>query len=122
MEGAKTEPHYFALFNNQTSVIRVSCIRGKHDSAPPYVLKRMRNHLKREELRSDDEAWLVVDKDQWTSGQLDALEAWAEEADNYGFALSNPNFEYRLLLHFEDGNAVASASDCVTRLKSHLPK
>jgi hypothetical protein len=97
VEGVKTEPQYFAIFNDQQSVIRVNCLKGSHDSSPPQVLKRMEDHLRQEELRSSDEAWLVVDKDQWTK------------------------FEYWLLLHFEDGTGIASSRDCSDRLKRHLP-
>jgi len=81
----------------------------------------MEDHLRQEELRSSDEAWLVVDKDQWTDEQLDQLRAWAQARDNYGFALSNPKFEYWLLLHFEDGTGIASSRDCSDRLNRHLP-
>ena len=121
VEGVKTEPQYFAIFNDQQSVIRVNCLKGSHDSSPPQVLKRMEDHLRQEELRSSDEAWLVVDKDQWTDEQLDQLHAWAQARDNYGFVLSNPKFEYWLLLHFEDGTGIASSRDCSDRLKRHLP-
>ncbi|MBF0109428.1 MAG: RloB domain-containing protein [Magnetococcales bacterium] len=121
VEGVKTEPRYFAIFNDQHSVIRVNCLKGSHDSAPPQVLKRMEDHLRQENLRSTDEAWLVVDKDQWTDEQLAQLHAWAQARDNYGFALSNPRFEYWLLLHFEDGTGITSSRNCNDRLKRHLP-
>ena len=121
VEGAKTEPQYFAIFNNQQSVIRVNCLKGKHDSAPPQVLKRMKDHLKKAALKKSDEAWLVVDKDQWTDEQLPQLFEWSQEADNFGFALSNPKFEYWLLLHFEDGAGITSSQDCSDRLKRQLP-
>jgi hypothetical protein len=82
----------------------------------------MLDYLRREGLRSsDDEAWLVVDKDKWTDEQLLKLHAWAQARDNYGFALSNPNFEYWLLLHFEDGAGIASSRGCSDRLRRHLP-
>ncbi len=120
VEGAKTEPQYFGIFNNQQSVIRVSCLKSSHGSSPLHVLKRMEDHLRQVELRSTDEAWLVVDKDQWTDEQLVQLHEWATSRDNFGFALSNPKFEYWLLLHFEDGNDIASSRDCTERLKRHL--
>ena len=50
----------------------------------------------------------------------DALK-WADGHDNYGFALSNPKFEYWLLLHFENANGVATADECDRRLRKHLP-
>lgn len=120
VEGIKTEPRYFAIFNNQQSMIRVNCIKGNH-SSPPQVLKRMKDYLQREELRPSDEAWLVVDKDQWTDEQLSELHTWANAHPNYGFALSNPKFEYWLLLHFEDGNDIVSSRDCSERLMRYIP-
>lgn len=120
VEGVKTEPQYFGIFNNQQSVIRVSCLKSSHGSSPLQVLKRMEDHLRQVDLRSTDEAWLVVDKDQWTDEQLVQLHDWAQTGENFGFALSNPKFEYWLLLHFEDGNDIASARDCTERLKRHL--
>ncbi len=122
VEGVKTELQYFNIFNDQQSVIRVNCLKGGHDSAPKHVLKRMRNHLREEELKASDEAWLVVDKDLWSDEQLAQLHAWAQERDNYGFALSNPKFEYWLLLHFEDGAGITSSTDCSDRLKRQLPE
>ena len=121
VEGVKTEPQYFAIFNDQQSVIRVNCLKGRHDSSPPQVLKRMGDYLRQEESRSSDEAWLVVAKDKWTDGQLTQLHAWAQKRDNYGLALSNPKFEYWLLLHFEDGTDIASSRDCSDHLKRYLP-
>ncbi|MGI6354847.1 MAG: RloB domain-containing protein [Lentisphaerae bacterium] len=124
-EGVKTEPQYFERFSGSNSVVRVHCLKGKHDSAPPHVLKRMKEHLDREGLKPSDkfpwEAWLVVDKDQWTEEQLAQLHKWTKGADIYKFALSNPSFEYWLLLHFEDGKGVANSQQCTTRLKQYLP-
>ena len=120
-EGDKTEPQYFAILNDHHSFIHVVCIKSKHHSSPLQVLKRMEYRLKQETLKNSDEAWLVVDKDQWTDEQLAQLHAWSQDADNYGFALSNPKFEYWLLLHFEDGAKISSLSECSIRLKKYLP-
>ena len=121
VEGEKTEPQYFAILNDQHCVIRLYCLKGKRCTSPPQVLKRMEDHLRQVQLRDSDEAWLVVDKDQWTNAQLALLHAWAQTKRAYGFALSNPNFEYWLLLHFEDGAGIASERDCLDRLKRYLP-
>ena len=120
VEGVKTEPQYFALFNDQRSTVHVHCVKSSHDSSPPQVLARLRNYLEQRELRSSDEAWLVVDKDQWTNKQLNQLNEWAKESRNHGLAVSNPKFEYWLLLHFEDGKGIASSQDCSNRLKKHI--
>jgi hypothetical protein len=81
----------------------------------------MERRLKREALKPYDEAWVVVDKDDWTEHQLTQLHTWSRSQANYHFALSNPKFEYWLLLHFEDGEGIASAQDCDKRLKRHIP-
>ena len=120
-EGDKTEPQYFAILNNQNSVIHVDCLKSKHRSSPPQVLNHMRDRLNQKILKNSDEAWLVVDKDQWTDEQLAQLHTWSQDADNYGFALSNPKFEYWLLLHFEGGAKISSPNECSARLKNHLP-
>lgn len=120
-EGEKTEPQYLALLNNQWSIIHVRCLPGRHDSSPPQVLKRMERYLKEQKLMPSDEAWLVVDKDQWTDEQLKELHDWVQAHKNYGFALSNPKFEYWLLLHFEEGTGIGSPQDCDRKLRQHLP-
>lgn len=120
-EGSKTEPQYFNILNNDNSVICIKCLKSKHDSSPPQVLERMNKHLAKESLKKTDEAWLVVDKDNWSNSQLQELFNWSAESENRGFALSNPNFEYWLLLHFELGNGVTNPGDCSARLKQYLP-
>jgi hypothetical protein len=120
-EGYVTEPQYFALFNAYQPIVHIKCLRNKSKNSPPQVLKRLRAQLKNENFMKLDEAWLVVDKDQWTDAQLDQLFAWSNQSDQYGFALSNPMFEYWLLLHFEEGNGIVSSQDCSTRLQVHLP-
>jgi hypothetical protein len=122
VEGSKTEPQYFAIFNQPQSIILVKCLkRPSTESSPIQVLKRMEGYLRKESLRKTDEAWIVVDKDDWMEDQLRELLQWAKKNENHGFALSNPNFEYWLLLHFEDGKGVANSQECLTRLKRHLP-
>lgn len=119
--GVATEPQYFSIFNDFELVIHVDCLKGKNESSPIHVLQRMKKHLRETKLRNFDEAWLVVDKDQWTDEQLTKLHAWSQEQDNYGFALSNPKFEYWLLLHFEDGSGIATSRQCSERLVRYLP-
>jgi hypothetical protein len=120
-EGTKTEPQYFSLFNDRQSIIRIKLIDGRKDTSPLKVLQRMKNYLNEEALIKSDEAWLVIDKDDWTEDQLQALYSWSMEKENYGFALSNPNFEYWLLLHFEDGHGLTSVRDLDIRLRRFLP-
>ncbi len=68
--------------------------------------------IKKESLKSSDEAWLIADRDQWDENQLNQLYAWSTIQKNFGFALSNPKFEYWLLLHFEDASGIATSREC----------
>ena len=78
VEGEKTEPLYFSIFNDDSRVVHVRCLEGKTESAPPHVLRRMVRYLADEEadLKKTDEAWLVVDMDQWSEQQLLPLHQW----------------------------------------------
>lgn len=120
-EGSVTEPQYFELFNNEHQLVKVSCLKNKNKNAPAQVLTNMKKYLKEAGLKSTDEAWLVVDKDDWSENQLKELHSWAKTNKNYGFALSNPKFEYWLLLHFEDGEGVTNSQICSNRLNRYIP-
>lgn len=114
VEGSKTEPQYFAIFNQPQSIVLVKCLkRPLTESSPIQVLKRMEVYLRKESLRKTDEAWVVVDKDDWTEERLKELLQWAKKSENHGVALSNPNFEY--------GKGIANSQECLTRLKRHMP-
>ena len=121
-EGMKTERMYFEWFQRDGAVIQVEWLKGKQGSAPPQVLSRMQKRLKIERLRHEDEAWLVIDKDQWTADQLVELYNWSLKQDNYHLAVSNPMFEYWLLLHFDEGSGISAARQCIDRLKHHWPE
>ena len=56
-EGAKTEPQYFALLNNQQFIVQIECLKTTNGPSPVQVLKRMKNRLELAKLRKSDEAW-----------------------------------------------------------------
>jgi len=119
-EGRVTEPGYFAILNQMNAEnLTVKCIYGKK-STPNHVLKRMEEVLESERLKREDEAWIVVDKDDWSDEELQRLANWSVRKSNYHLAVSNPMFEYWLLLHFDDGSGVSTANQCYDRLKRYL--
>jgi len=120
-EGAKTEPIYFGIFNSPQATIHVKLLPArKHDSSPPQVLKRAQVFVKEKGFGKKDEVWLVMDRDQWTDEQLEGVFLGCR-APAFNLAVSNPQFEYWLLLHFEDGTGVSGSRDCSQRLMRHLP-
>lgn len=122
-EGRRTEPEYFSIFNDDDCTVHIECIRSGSKSSPAHVLKRMERRLKEKGLKKTDEAWLVVDTDKWTDVQLSCLHSWSLEKEKTyrGLAVSNPGFEYWLLLHFDEGSKIDGMQCCLDRLKHHLP-
>jgi hypothetical protein len=121
VEGAVTEPAYFAIIRSlAVAVVKIECVSGKQ-SDPLHVLEKLKDKIKQCDLKKSDQAWLVVDKDHWEDKHLQKLHLWSKSDSRHGFALSNPMFEYWLLLHFEDGAKVKTAADCLRRLKNYRP-
>ena len=101
-EGQYAEPQYFNIFRRVSSRVQVKILEttdGK--SSPAHVLARLKKYRIRENLRPDDELWLVVDKDRWTDAQLDQVAAEAHRL-RFGLAVSRPCFEVWLYLHHAD--------------------
>jgi hypothetical protein len=119
-EGRKTEPDYFRLFNSKEATIRLRVLPSKHRTSPRHVLERAEAAVKKEQLKKTDETWLVIDIDQWPLDQLEEVFAGCQFS-GFSLAVSNPKFEYWLLLHFEDGGAVESSRACSEKLRHYLP-
>jgi hypothetical protein len=106
-------------------VLEFSRTSSSNCSNPHEVLESVKRWIKENgPLGKGDEAWLVVDTDAWTEEQLNELRNWVSEAAERrfgrGLALSDPKFEYWLLLHFENAG-VRSSRECTDKLKRHLP-
>lgn len=122
VEGSVTEPQYFRLFQQHSQVtVKVEILRKGKKSDPKSVLSRMKNRLKENALKKSDEAWLVIDKDNWKKADLEELHKWSQVKANYALAVSNPKFEYWLLLHFDNGDRIQTATECNRKLNQHLP-
>lgn len=120
VEGRVTEPEYFKMLGEECTV-RVYCLKNYHACAPLELLNRIKNHLDQQELHPGDEAWVVLDKDQWPEKHLGALQEWASQSERFGLSISNPCFELWLLWHFEDPGKAHTSSACRRRLKQFLP-
>ena len=125
-EGAVTERQYFSVFKDHKG-IKIRSLgpkKGKGGNSPVQVLDRMEKAIKKHSLKTRDEAWIVIDTDQWTDDQFGNIQKWATQ-DASGIhrdvAISNPNFEYWLLLHFEDVKGGEAAEKCADQLKKLFP-
>ncbi|MBN1905586.1 MAG: RloB domain-containing protein [Deltaproteobacteria bacterium] len=121
-EGARTEPIYFGIFNSLQTTIHIKLLPAiKHKSSPLHTLRRAKKFVDEKGLKKEDEVWLVIDRDQWDEEQLEEVFLGCG-VSHYNLSVSNPQFEYWLLLHFEDGKGVSGSKDCTQRLKRHLPQ
>ena len=125
-EGKQTEPNYFNALRStlRRKNIRVLIIPGGENLVTPiYLVQNM--EAERQKLDWDptnDEAWCVFDIELvGTHHSLDQALRFARK-HNFQLALSNPAFEYWLLLHFErTGRAFTNATEVIISLSHHIP-
>ncbi len=107
-EGKDTEGIYFNTlkeeYENKGVHVHIleRCENEQNNSSPEYVLKQLNDYKKQYELDSDDELWLVIDRDHWTDKMLSNVAQKCTQDSYLHMALSNPCFELWLLLHLVD--------------------
>jgi uncharacterized protein YnzC (UPF0291/DUF896 family) len=132
-EGAKTEPNYFKKIRDRLK-LTVNLVEVIHpEGTDPLTLTReaiqLRDARQKEAIKSStivayDEVWVVFDLEK----PHDQRRKLAQQAKalkgvrGIHFAVSNPAFEYWLLLHWEYTTApFADCGDVCKRLKNHWP-
>ena len=103
VEGEQREVDYFqALAEDQTRIdLTVLGPDERHLSAPRYVVERITKYLEEYDLDEDDQVWLVLDTDRWSTEQLREVERTCKD-HGWNLAISNPCFELWLYLHYAD--------------------
>lgn len=122
-EGRVTEIQYFSYFKDKRDDICIKFVNNRHHkSAPNLVLEDLIKYLEVEPLKRDDEAWIVIDYDDRSPDMIqsviDGLNKIGKKAH---LALSNPNFEFWLLLHFDKGAGIQTKTQCKTKLATFIP-
>lgn len=113
-EGTVTEKRYFdALrasdkFNDNGLIETIPLPRNKKNNlgSNPNVVKSLLKTAKDEfNFRPTDEFWVIIDRDDWASVHHINLEKLVEDCKvegNFFVAMSNPCFEFWLILHRAD--------------------
>jgi len=111
-EGTVTEKKYFndlresELFNDSGTIETIPLKRSTTSGSNPLEVKKLLKRAKDEyNFRDTDEFWLIIDRDDWETIHHIDLKALAEECKkerNFFLALSNPCFEFWLILHLKD--------------------
>jgi hypothetical protein len=107
-EGNDTEVIYFEEFKGSEvfddALIFLHLLkRPKSDtnSAPNHVFKKLKKEAKDEyNFKDCDELWMIIDTDRWKNIPDIILEC--KNQNNMFVAVSNPCFEFWLLLHIKD--------------------
>ena len=120
-EGSVTEKDYFYIIRRLcNNAFIVDIVEGSLQSSPSNRLKQLKRKLENLKINKKDEAWLVTDKDQWEEKDFSEVKQWALSDDRYNFAISIPQFELWLGLHFENCWP-SSPRKCIENVKKHLP-
>lgn len=119
----QTEKDYLSMAAFRDLPMLVKFPKDIHPSRrnPAAVLKRFQKMLRENDFRKGDEAWLIIDVDEWSEQEFAALLAWAAKDKRHHLAVSNPKFELFLVMHFEKGNGCTTAQQVDTRLKRYMP-
>ncbi|WP_294282908.1 RloB family protein [uncultured Chryseobacterium sp.] len=107
-EGNETEEKYFSEFRNSNKfndeLIYLHLLkRDKKDtnSAPNHVFSKLKKEAKDEfNFKKEDELWMIIDTDRWKN--IPSIIKACNELQNMFVAVSNPCFEFWLLLHVKD--------------------
>lgn len=105
-EGNDTEPQYYEALRDRLKfkdyILHIESLRREKSntkSAPKHVFQKLKEKQSEFNFRDSDEFWMIVDKDRWE------LNEWVEKCQkekNFHIAISNPCFEFWLLLHVYD--------------------
>lgn len=105
-EDNNAAPQYFQELRRQLlyekgkgakiDIISLNRPKGHTESAPKHVFQMLKAYKSSHRLQPQDEFWMVVDRDQWEFNH------WVNKCHkegNFYIAISNPCFEFWLLLH-----------------------
>ena len=117
-----TERDYFRMSVFKDARASVKYPKDIHPSRrnPTAVLKRLQKEIGSEGFRRGDEAWVVVDVDDY-EGELGDLLEWCNSHPGYHLAVSNPKFELFLVMHFGRANGCTTAAKVDAALKRYMP-
>jgi hypothetical protein len=110
-EGSNTEPEYFETVKRKLSVnlknlVEVDVVpKPAGASEPKAVLNNLEEHVKNKYdfRKGSDILWLVIDRESVSSRKKNIKDIYPEcTTKGYFIALSNPLFEFWLLLHVAD--------------------
>ncbi|HBD7469427.1 TPA: RloB family protein [Legionella pneumophila] len=121
-EGEKTENCYFSILKEMSENINIIVKKGDKKTEPNQVLSRAKKYIRESGLSKNEQIWLVIDVDNRPESSFKECLLWEKANHKYNVAISNPNFEYWLLMHFESGDGVRNTNECMSQLIKYIPQ
>lgn len=119
-----SEKNYFEMDCFRDKSIKVEAREG--DKPDPAALIKTAeawlSSLKADrDLQPGDQAWIILDEDDATDEQLAEVFDWVALRKDRGVGFTVPQFEYWLLLHFDDGKGTRTQREVEEKLKQCWP-
>ena len=122
-EGHNTEPSYFRELQKLCESKLIQCLpRESHATDPNNILLDLKRMMRKAGLQAGDEVWLVADLDNRSEQDFQDVIDWSQtvrSGTRHDLALSNPCFEYWIILHFDEGKNITDAESCRDFLRKH---
>ena len=121
-EGEKTERIYFKKYQTDCRYCNLKIETPNSKCTDPInLVKFARNQIKKKELdfEDGDAIWCVFDCDENTNENISRACKIAK--NDIKICLSNPNFEYWFLLHYEFMVTRIERSEVIEKLKKYIP-
>lgn len=133
-EGSVTEPEYLKIVRdkilssgscrNSGSFFKLNVKHSGTKSSPNNIRKSIREDIKYCGDKNFNEVWVLMDKDDWGMQAIEALEndrQIALKTSKFNVLVSNPKFEFWLILHFENGFGIMTSSEVDKKIQKHIP-
>lgn len=122
-EGKETEKEYILHVKMLLGIERkchIETHHAKHTSIESMIEKMTQLQDSPEQ---DDQLWIILDRDggNRVSEQFSALRRWEQSRENNRVALSNPRFEYWLLLHVLDNPSASKSKEGNSYIEEKIP-
>lgn len=114
-EGSVTELEYFSWLKNyvNTKIIHLEIVGKKRgQNSPQDLIKVAKQQAEAIKYKKGDEMWIIMDVDQWTNEQFQMVSEWERSHERNHVAVTNPKFEYWLLLHDLKNPGTLNSKEC----------
>lgn len=94
------EDDYFRFFEGKNNRVNITIVeRDAGKSAAKFFLERIDNYDYQNGIENEDLVWFVLDIDRWPRKEINSLNHYCDQKENWNISISNPCFEVWLHYH-----------------------